>query len=164
MGHPALCGLRCGEGLFFEDALVGGQGQELDELRGADELAHEVGGFFVGSVARGVDSRFLLGQLIGDDALDERFIDCPAIGEFGFLMHPLPKLGAADLGGGCVFHQIEERNAADAAQPCLDVAETDGDILFEAGFSDLALGNLEQVGGSGVVIGQLLCKSDWAGA
>ena len=72
------------------------------------------------------------------------------------MVHPLPELRAADLGGGGVFHQVEERDAADAAQPGLDVAEADGDVLLEAGFGDGAGGDLQQVGGGGGVVGELL--------
>ena len=61
-----------------------------------------------------------------------------------------------DLGGGGVFHEVEERDAADAAQPGFDVAEADGDVLLEAGFGDGAGGDGEEVGGGGVVVGELL--------
>ena len=71
-------------------------------------------------------------------------------------MDPLPELCAADLGGGGVLHQVEERHAADAAQPRLDVAQADGDVLLQAGFGDGAGGDLQQVGGGGVVVRQLL--------
>ena len=81
---------------------------------------------------------------------------CGAVGELGAVVDPLPELGAGDLGGGGVFHEVEERDAADAAQPGFDVAEADGDVLLEAGFGDGAGGDGEQVGGGGVVVGELL--------
>ena len=53
-------------------------------------------------------------------------------------MHPLPEVRTADLGGGGVLHQIEERDTADAAQPGLEVSQADGHILFQQGRGSLA--------------------------
>ena len=63
---------------------------------------------------------------------------------------PLPELGAADLGGGGVLHQIVERHATGAVQPCLDVADPDIEVLPEPGFGDRSVGDGEKIGCSGV--------------
>ena len=72
------------------------------------------------------------------------------------MVDPLPELGAADLGGGGVFHEVEERDAADATQPGFEVAEAYGDVLLQAGEGDGAEGDGEKVGGGAVVVGELL--------
>jgi hypothetical protein len=43
---------------------------------------------------------------------------------------PLPDLRAADLGGRGVLHQIVKRHATCAAQPCLDIADSDVEVLW----------------------------------
>ena len=55
--------------------------------------------------------------LIGDYIADHLSRDWTAIAEFGSVSHPLPDLGAADFGGGGIFHQVVNGNAAGAAQP-----------------------------------------------
>ncbi len=70
-------------------------------------------------------------------------------------MQPLPDLGAADLGGGGILHQIVQRHATGAAQPGLDVAEADIDVLAQAGLSDRAAGHRDQVGGPDLDVGTL---------
>src|ERR1700734_2988828 len=79
------------------------------------------------------------------------------------MVDPLPELRARDLGGGGVFHEIEEWDAADAAQPGFDVAEADGDVLLEAGFGDGAGRDGEEVSRGGVVVGELLVDLVGAG-
>src|SRR5260370_4238921 len=60
---------------------------------------------------------------------------------------PLPDLGAADLGGGGVLHQMVEGHAAGAAQPRFDVADPDIEILPEPRLGDRACGDREKVRG-----------------
>ncbi len=71
------------------------------------------------------------------------------------MVDPLPELRAADFRGGRVLHQIEERNASDAAQPGFQIAQAHGDILPESRFGDVALGHGEQVRGCGMEVLEL---------
>src|SRR2546426_12585423 len=48
------------------------------------------------------------------EALDR---ERPAVVQGGAVVDPLPDLGAGDLGGGGVLHEVVERDAAGAAQP-----------------------------------------------
>ena len=99
-----------------------------------------------------------------DELVAERGCDRAAVFEGGVMVDPLPELRAADFGGGGVFHQVEERNAADAAQPRFDIAEADGDVLLQAGFGDGAGGDCEQIGGGAGEVGELLVRFDLAAA
>src|SRR3546814_4507740 len=47
-------------------------------------------------------------------------------------MQPLPQLRARDLGGGGVFHQVVDRHAAVAVEPCGEIPHTDLDVAVEA--------------------------------
>ena len=62
-------------------------------------------------------------------------------------MHPLPQLGAADLGGCRIFHQVEEWHAADAAQPGFNVSQSHSNILLEPCVGDLPVGDPQQIFG-----------------
>ena len=119
--------------LAIKDAGVGGDGEEVLKFGGLDELAHEEGGVFVGLVTRRRDGVFGAGEFGVDVFVAEGSGDglagVGAVREFGAVVDPLPELRAGDLGGGGVFHEIEEWDAADAAQPGFDVAEADGDVL-----------------------------------
>ena len=44
---------------------------------------------------------------------------------------PLPELGAADLGGRRILHQVVDRRRAVAAEPRVEVLERDADVLPE---------------------------------
>ena len=44
---------------------------------------------------------------------------------------PLPDLGAGDLGGRRVFHEVVERHAAGAPEPRLEVLHADADVVAE---------------------------------
>ena len=59
-------------------------------------------------------------------------------------VQPLPDLGAGNLGGRGVLHEIVERHGAAAAQPGLDILHADADVLAQALFGALALVDLEQ--------------------
>ncbi len=60
------------------------------------------------------------------------------------MIDPLPDLRAADLGRGCVFHQIVERHRATAAEPGFDVLHADAAAFAHAAFGALALVRLDQ--------------------
>ena len=99
----------------------------------------------IGLEAGGVDANLGEGQLFGDDLIDEFGGDEAAVFEVGVVVDPLPELGAADLGGGGVLHQVEEWNAADAAQPRFEIAEADGYVEAEAGVGKGAFWNPQKI-------------------
>src|SRR5208282_6427355 len=74
----------------------------------------------------------------------------PAVGQFSAVLHPLPDLGAADLGGGRVFHQVVNWNAADAAQPGFQVLNPHVDVPAQTSFGDGTVGHGQQVLGGDV--------------
>ena len=55
-----------------------------------------------------------------------------------FSLQPLPDLRARDLGGRGILHQVVDRRRSRAAQPRLDVADRDRDVVAHAGLGDLA--------------------------
>ena len=61
------------------------------------------------------------------------------------MVDPLPHLGARDLGGRRVLHQVVERHAAGAAEPRLEVLHADADVVAEARVGALALVRPEHV-------------------
>ena len=58
-------------------------------------------------------------------------------------LHPGPDLGARDLGGRGVLHQVVDRGGADALQPRVDVAHADADVHAQTLVGDRRAGNLE---------------------
>src|SRR5262245_16419875 len=70
-----------------------------------------------------------LGHHLLDDALDLVALNAPVV-------HPLPDLGARDLGGRCVLHQVVDCSCADALEPRRDVPDPDGDVRAHARFRD----------------------------
>jgi hypothetical protein len=66
------------------------------------------------------------------DLVEEREVDRRVVGKLqSAVMQPLPQLGAGDLGGGRVFHQVVDRHAAEAIQPGGGVAQADFDVVLE---------------------------------
>ena len=80
----------------------------------------------------GVRSSIDTGVLLGQDLADQRGGDRTSVGEAGLVVDPLPHLGAGDLGGGGVLHQVVDRDGAEAAQPRLEVAQRDPDVGADA--------------------------------
>src|SRR5438270_47136 len=98
-----------------QDRLVGplerfvprhGQGHEVLELLGKRDRGEELFGLVAG-----------LHEL--DLVTDTLLVDAP-------VAHPLPDLGAGDLGRRGVLHQVVDRRRADAVQPRFEVADADG--------------------------------------
>src|SRR5665213_1774778 len=123
--------LLCGKHFVVKHAGVGRFGEEVLALWGLDEFAHQECGVLVGFVARGWMRLAGSRELFVDVRVAECSGDWAAVFEDRVMMHPLPKLCAADLRRGGILHQIEERNAAYPSQPCFDVAQADGDVLLE---------------------------------
>ena len=72
------------------------------------------------------------------------------------MMHPLPELCATDLRRSRVFHQVEQRNAADSPQPGLHIPDSYGHILFQTSLRNAPCWNLQKIGSRWVHLGQLL--------
>src|SRR6266404_6720355 len=124
--------------------LVGRQGQEFGKGRGFDQLAEEPGRVVVTAAVSGGFAQFR--ELLVEDGTAQRDVDDAAVLELRAVPDPLPDLSAADLRGRRVLHQIVERHAAGAAQPGLDIADPDIEVLSQAGLGDRALGNNEKIG------------------
>src|SRR5215831_5512595 len=77
------------------------------------------------------------------------------------MMNPLPKLCAANLGGGGILHQIEQGDAPDAAQPGFDISKANGDILAQASIGDGAGWDLQEISGSRIEVRELLIDLVW---
>jgi hypothetical protein len=75
-----------------------------------------------------------------------------AVAERGSVAHPLPYLGAADFGGGSVFHQVVDGNTARSAQPRLQILQAHINVPAQTFFGDLAFRHGEQVLGGDVHI------------
>ena len=56
------------------------------------------------------------------------------------VVHPLPHLGPADLGGGGVLHQVVDRRGPGARQPRGQVAQADGDVGVAGPLAVIAAG------------------------
>src|SRR5579883_876165 len=117
-----------------------------------DELAEHLAGVVVtaGRVARRADPLLPFRELFVDRSVDERPIDRPAVRELRAVTLPLPDLRTADLGGCRILHQIEQRHAADAAQPGLDIADRNGGVGPEAGLGALPRRDDQKIGGRDV--------------
>src|SRR5579885_3394976 len=105
------------------EPLVGGQGEELDELGREGDLGEERL-----RVLGGVDAGELLAHARGREPAGP---------------HPAPHLRARDLGGGRVLHQVVDRGRADPAQPRVQVARPDGDVRAQARLGDLPARDVE---------------------
>ena len=82
--------------------LVGGQGEELDELLTDRHFFEDL----AGQPHRGIGSPFgfhLADHLIGDRPDEGAGYGSPTVG-VNPMSDPLPDLGTGDLGGGDVFH------------------------------------------------------------
>ena len=78
------------------------------------------------------------------------------------MVDPLPHLGAADLRGRRVFHQVEDGDGAASCEPGRDVLHADGDVVAEAVHGDVAFGPPEDPLRKGSRRG--FCRAGWAAA
>src|SRR5271165_4401096 len=124
------------------DHVVSRHRQERGEGPRLDQLAEEPSRFLVTAVP---GWRAQLCELLVEDPAGQRLVDGAAVVELGAVAGPLPDLRAADLGGGGILHQIVERHAAGAAQPSLDIADPDIDVLPEPRLGDRAVGDREKI-------------------
>jgi hypothetical protein len=83
--------------------LVGGDGEELDELVGQGDLLEQGPGFFRSTLGVEELVSYLLAdllQLLGGGLADQVGGDGLSLGQLDAIVDPLPDLGAGDLGGG----------------------------------------------------------------
>ena len=64
--------------------------------------------------------------------------DFVALSSLDVVPGPLPQLASGDFGGGRVFHEVVDGDAADAADPGFHVGKADVEVLADAGFGDLS--------------------------
>eukprot|EP01092_Planopodium_desertum_P013804 TRINITY_DN67867_c0_g8_i3.p1 TRINITY_DN67867_c0_g8~~TRINITY_DN67867_c0_g8_i3.p1 ORF type:complete len:672 (-),score=294.42 TRINITY_DN67867_c0_g8_i3:1748-3763(-) len=121
------------------DARVRRQGQEVGQFVAAAQLGQQGDGFFDAAATgqrRGIAKA--RGQL-RQGGIEQCQINRGAVVQLlARGVQPLPQLAAADFGGGRVLHQVVDRHAAVAIQPCGQVAHADFDIAFEASAGDRA--------------------------
>ena len=80
------------------------------------------------------------GQRIGlllEKSQSVSLVDLLALSGGDTVADPLPELGAGDLSGGGILHQIIDWDTADTTEPSLHVAKTNVQVL-----ADTLLGNL----------------------
>ena len=112
------------------------RGQEVSIVLTSD-LAREVLCCQVVLVPLGALRRELLG-LLSQELEGVGLVDAAALGGGDAVTDPLPELGAGDLGGGGVLHEVVDGDAADAAEPALHVADADVQVLADTVLGDLA--------------------------
>src|SRR5918995_6137539 len=129
--------------------LVAWEGQELYELVVGGDLGEEFGGLtelVLFPAFRADDVGFDLLQFLIEGLVEEVFRHLGSVFEdTSLVVDPLPHLGAADLRGRRVLHQVEDGYRAASSEPGREVLHTDGDVVSEAVHGDLALGLLQQV-------------------
>src|SRR5664280_250548 len=139
------------------DLLVQRQCQEFGELvLGAHLREDRCSPVELAGEAVGLDLR----QLLGHQLPDEIARDLAAVVEHALrAADPLPDLRAADLGRRRVFHEVVDRHAAVAREPCAEVVDAHADVHAQARFGDRRLGpEVEQVGGLDRDLGLLLVE------
>src|ERR1700739_1035582 len=73
-----------------EDELVGGDSQKFHELRRTDQVAHQLGGFLVSGITRGVFALFRFSKFFLNHSIAHGQIYLPAILQMRTVMNPLP--------------------------------------------------------------------------
>src|ERR671912_1679565 len=140
--------------------LVTREGQELYELVVGRDTGEEFGGFteLVLFPAFGTDDVGLdLLQFLIEGFVEEVFRHFGAVFEdTSLVVDPLPHLGAADLRGRRVLHQVEDGNGPTSREPGRDVLHTDGDVVAEAVHGDVAFRFLQKVLCGGTHVGYLV--------
>ena len=144
--------------------LVGRQRQELDKRIAGDQFIEQCGccGKLATLIAFGTNSGLDFIQFLVDHLAHQFKRDRAAIIEDAFgVANPLPDLGARNLGGGGVFHQVENWHGALAAQPGLDILNAHIDVSTQPWGGDRAAHKIEQVAATHLHI--LACSLDLVG-
>ena len=123
------------------------QRQELDEIGAYDQPLENLGGFRIVSTIEPCRAETVAHcvKLLGNGCPDKFLRHRAAILHANAVTKPLPHLGAADLRGRCVFHQVIDRNAPESAEPRLQVLDADIDVMAQSFFGDLTFVNSEQI-------------------
>src|ERR671921_1164401 len=115
--------------------LVTREGQELYKLVVGGDTGEEFGGLteLVLFPAFGADDvGFDLLQFLVEGFVEEVFRHLGTVFEdTSLVVDPLPHLGAADLRGRRVFHQVEDGNGAASREPGRDVLHAYRDVVAE---------------------------------
>src|SRR5438093_3088768 len=106
------------------EAIVGRQGQELDEVVIEDEPVEQLGR--VAETAGGLAAEG--GELLVPNRAEAAGAEGPVVIERAGGGPPLPQLRARDLGGCRVLHEVVDRSGAVAAEPGVEVLQGDGDV------------------------------------
>jgi hypothetical protein len=126
--------------------LVGSKSQEFRELLRHDEGFQEVSRVLVPALAVCVVADYgpdLL-ELLGNDPAEELGVDLAPVVEPGVgRVHPLPELGAGDLGRRRVLHQVVDAHRAAAPEPGPEVDQRHADVVADAVLRDPAAGDRE---------------------
>src|SRR5215218_4699800 len=140
--------------------LVTRECQELYEHVVGRDTGEEFGGLteLVLFPAFGADDvGFDLLQFLLEGFVEEVFRHLGAVFEdTSLVVDPLPHLGAADLRGRRVLHQVEDGNGPAPSEPGRDVLHANGDVVAEAVHSDVAFGLLQKVLCGGADVGYLV--------
>src|SRR4051794_20109149 len=84
------------------EALIGGGGEEFREVLGEDEAVEDLGRF-----SQPATASELLELLVADLPVEVAARRTPVV-QLRLVLDPLPELGARDLGGRGVLHQVED--------------------------------------------------------
>src|SRR5256885_3279331 len=114
------------------EALVRRGGEEFREVLGEDEAVEDLGRFAEPAAASELPE-----LLVADLPVEVGRRRAPVV-EPGLVLGPLPELGAGDLGGGRVLHQVEDGGGAVAHEPGVEVLQGDVDVVAEARFGNRA--------------------------
>src|SRR6516164_1949094 len=120
------------------EKLVSGYREELGETLALGHLLEEPrrGREQTARQARCAHLLVNAAELFGEELVEARDVYWRAIAGARAVVQPLPQLCAADLGGRGILHQVIERHAAVAAQPGLEIADPDIEVLAEPDFGN----------------------------
>src|SRR5215212_11094396 len=136
------------------------EGQELDEIVVGRDAGEQFCGVaeLVGFPAfRADDVVLYLLELFFEGLVEEVFRHFGAIFQDPpVVVDPLPHLGAADLRGRRVLHEVDDGNRAASGEPGREVLDADGDVVAEAVHGDVAFRLLQKIFPRGVHVGDLV--------
>src|SRR5699024_11793992 len=123
---------------------VAGYGQEVGILvRDGDFQEQRLGVVIVGRLARQGGDHLVdqsVHQVGGDHLV--------RVGQFDAVVQPLPDLGAGDLCGGGILHQVVDTHRAETTQPGAQILQRDVDVnpQYRLGDRTGSGGYVEQIG------------------
>src|SRR5215203_4825417 len=139
---------------------VAWEGKELDEFIVGRDAGEQLCGVaeLVGLPAFRADYIVLdLVELFFERGIEEVFRHFGSVLQYApIVVDPLPHLGAADLRGRGVFHEVEDGDGAASGEPGREVLDADGDVVAEAVHGDVAFRLLQQILGRWIYVGDLV--------